>query len=557
MNILCIHGGLARALSKLGHEVLAPQVGPEPLLDVPALLAREGFAPDLILQQERLDHRVLLQGLEQVDCPKIYWSVDSHLNLFWQRYYLRLFDGVATPHPSLFKNLDDAPPVLGLAVSGFARPFEAFARRRHDIAFVGRISRARPLRGWLAEFLEQGYARHSPVLAQDLSWQEMMALYQDTCLAPNEAILGEVNFRLLEAASCGCLVLSPNVGEDQDALFLPGREIAVYDHVLELKALMDRYLAHPEKAEAVARAAWERVNREHLPIHRAEKLLTFAHGLTGSTVTGDRAATAMAMARYRLWRNNGLPGLDAQAMDAELAALSGAAEVTAARLGLMVQAGAKGKALELALAVLARDIHPDDAELNLAGSMTGIYADRWPLALQFFYRQARAERSSARPANPVELCLQWAALLTRRGMTMTPGSRHEAATMPPTTAEECLNLAGRLDPHDLDAARKLDALYARTKGYDYMRMGALSFLTLHARQKQPKNWRLGLGLGLVNLRAFRLQQGLEELVLALDIARKNDREQAFYRALDGMDPSGLTRAALKAATGQSSDTAPE
>ena len=56
------------------------------------------FRPDVIIQMEYLGRRVFLSGMSELDCPKIFWAVDSHLNLFWQRWYGRLFDVVLTPH---------------------------------------------------------------------------------------------------------------------------------------------------------------------------------------------------------------------------------------------------------------------------------------------------------------------------------------------------------------------------------------------------------------------------------------------------------------------------
>ena len=68
----------------------------------------------------------------------------------------------------------------------------------------------------------------------------------------------------------------------------------------------------------------------------------------------------------------------------------------------------------------------------------------------------------------------------------------------------------------------------------------LSDLSLHERD----NWRLGLRLGLVNLRAFRLREGLEELRLAGVLADKRGETHRFVSALDHEDTSGAIRRAL-------------
>lgn len=540
MKICSISKHVGSALKDMGHEVLCfwPQ---RPLFDLQAALSEAAFTPDLIFQEESLGQRVILQGLRHFSCPKVFWSLDTHLNLFWQSHYFRLFDGVLSPHESILqKNLRPPhPPFARMAMFGQKRPWKPYAKRQHDVAFVGRITEHRPLRRWLAEFLE---ANAKAKIAQELLFPEMLDLYCDARLAPNESLLAEVNFRLLEAASCGCLVLSQEVGPDQDALFTVGKEIETYAHVLELKALLDHYCAHPDQAERLGRAAWERVRREHLVQHRAQQLLDFASGLPPSQALGHDAEPAHWLTLAHLQRA-GMVVIPWQNLTQALGKLPPTPEVLAARITLLTENGQKDAALTLLYRILSEGLHPAELELNETGSLAGLLLDDWSLAKQFWYRHTTKSGSNRAVAlkSPANLCLLWARELVGAEKLGSSGFPYNPGAHLPKAAVECLYLAQRLDPDDLEITRRLAALTSTLRGHDYIRLGHLSHLALHA----PDDWRTGLQLGMTNLRAFRPRVGLEELALARDHARLQGKEGSFLRTLAALDPKGYVLAALK------------
>ncbi len=528
----------------MGHEtvVLWPTDGS--ILDLERELGERNFVPDLIFQEEFLGPRVLLKELESFDCLKIFWSVDTHLNLFWQKQYGRLFDGIMTPHISFLSEKSGLfPHAARLARFGNKIPWRPFAERDVPVAFVGRINEYRPTRKWLADFLAENYPTE---LHSDIAFNEMFNLYQRTRLAPNEAIMAEVNFRLMETASCGCLTLSQEVGPDQDVLFAPGREIETFSHILELKALLDHYMDRPEEAERKAHAAWERVQREHLPRHRAEAVLDFAAGLSCSAEKSQEARTAFTLSLYRL-RRAGRLSVPLETMASKLAELPPTAEVLSALLRLHVEEGNREKAAGLAALILTQGLHSGEMTLNLTGSMAGLHLENWDLAKEFWYRHQRALGTAARTATPVKpedplrLCLLWCAELRRAGISVEPGDTFEPGIHLPATAMDCVLLARPLGLPELEVARLADAVLAQCKGFEYMRLGYLSDLSLRRRE----DWRTGLSLGLVNLRTFRLEEGLEEILLARETAVSQGREKAFHRALAGMDETGYIQVALR------------
>ncbi len=79
------------------------------------------------------------------------------------------------------------------------------------------------------------------------------------------------NMRLYEATGVGALLLTDrkdNLGE----LFEVGKEVVVYSSAKEAAELIRYYLAHPDEAQAIARAGQVRTLREHTYRHRMEEL---------------------------------------------------------------------------------------------------------------------------------------------------------------------------------------------------------------------------------------------------------------------------------------------
>ena len=544
MRICALSQSIGSALQRQGHEVLIIEQNQLPVIfDLEQELHKRSFSPELIFQEEPLGRRVVLKGLETFQCPKIFWSIDTHLNLFWQIYYFRLFDVIATPHVSILEQIVGLrTPVARMARFGYDLPWKPHAERIHCVSFVGRFSDQRPRRTWLADFLRENF---NGAIFQGVPMEKMLSIYRDTRLAPNESILAEVNFRLLETASCGCLCFSPRIGQDQEALLEPGKEIQEYDDVLELKSLLEYFTTHPELSEEKGRAAWERVQAGHLVEHRARDVLRFAETLPDSNAPAARgyaAATAFWLTIWNLRRGNRCD-IGTMIVQSALEALPQTAELISARIQLLLFERRNNEALSLAAQVLASDRHARSLECNLIGSMLGIATNEWGVAKQFWYRHCKNRgMSTRRPDSPVKLLRYWAGELKNRGVRCTPGFTFDMARHLPQTSYECLYVAQNIEPDNLDISRQMDTLFAQTNEFDYMRLGILSHLTLH----QADNWRYALTLGHINLKSYRLQQGIEEIALAWGKAREQDKERSFLRTLESLDPRGRILAFIHA-----------
>lgn len=524
MNILLVDGAvLLNPLREAGHNVLhfsPPGLGVASLLPV---LAQSAFAPDLVIQSEHLANRLLLDDLPQIQCPKIFWAIDSHLNLFWHRYYARLFDAVLTPHLSLWQALPPCwrhPEVHHFTKPGAARPFKPHAQRARRLALVGVLNQHRHLRLKLAELLKERWGVES---LQNIPFKDMLALYDDTRIIPNESIAREVNFRLMEAASCGAVPLTQDVGPDQDNLFEPGREILVYRDVVELVAHIEALLADPARAEAIGRAAWERVQREHLPVHRVARIEALAKQMAvappRTPLAGTESAAILWLCLIQMHRSWHVETRPDRLLEVG-ARLPQTPEILAYRLRLLAEYDGPGAALPFLEQILAKNMHRADLDLNLAGSLIAVRAGDQPLALQFWLRQTlygqagerpAPARAPARPENLYDLCLAWADLLSKAGRKAQLGLTVNIAIGIPECAWTTLLLAqtlpaDQIPENDLPRLKKIEALTAHIKGLEFYHLGYLAQLCL----AQPDDWRLQMRYAEACLQTFRLEEGLAE-----------------------------------------------
>ncbi len=547
MKICLIHAPfpISAAFRELGHTVLDVRPEAGEIHDIGETLDRKNFSPDLLLQTETLAKRVILSGLGQIACPKLFWCLDPHLNAFWHSAYARLFDMTLSTQKRWMPEIGrrGAKDVRRLPWFGFDSPWTPWDKRTHDLAFVGRVSKQRPARLWFVEFLKNHFSGSADLaLAQDLAPDQMFKLYQNSRLAPNETIFGEVNFRLFESASCGCLPLDPDLEDEHQGLFEPGREMETYSDVLELKAVLERCLKDDKRSRVMALAARDRILREHLPAHRAADILDMAAQATSSAATGLEGDKWFWLTAFQLWESERI-NIVPELVERSLSALPPDGDVLSALVRLQAGTGKDGKAIETMKALLANGFQADHLELNLAGSMVALKTGQWDMAKEFWYRQLKSGdgKHPMPPDDPVRLLMLWSKELHRAGLMVRAGFPFDGNRHLPLAASECLAKILADEPENLEALRRFESFFRDFRGMEQTRVGFLSILTLHERT----DWRLGIELGLVGLQSFRLEAGLDELLVAGNLAKKQGEIKSFLRVLKARDPSGLAFKALE------------
>ncbi|MDL2271734.1 glycosyltransferase [Desulfovibrio sp. OttesenSCG-928-I05] len=539
MNILAVHCNFVSTLEASGHRVavLAPE---SEFMSLAAELERlrreQDFIPDCIIQQERLGKRLFIRDLAAAPCPTFFLAVDSHLNMFWHRFYSRLFDCLLTPHASLFRALPlewRHPEIVLFPHIGQDMPHVPFAERRTDLGLCARLTKHRKIRTWMTELLAPQGLR----LEESLPFADMLALYSDTRIVPNESIAFEVNFRLFEAASCGCLVLCQDCGPDQESAFTPGTEMLIWRDCFELREHVVFFTKRPEIAEKIGRAARARIQAEHLPKHRAATLLHLTANVSQGRATGREAARLEWLAEMELARH-GLLKISIPWLLDRRKAFEDDPEVLAGTLRLAAESGRKQDALELTRSLLlpaghATQSHALTLELAGAASAAALQLGDIPLARAHLlaYTRTLPPQHAVSGACAVDIALAWAEYFRKAGRLAQPGSRFDPQRGAlPECAYEFLLLARHLhnDPRELSRILEATAtLSAQVPPFVEYAVGHLAELSLH----QPENWRVRLDFAFACFKACRLELGLAETATAWQCALDAGQRKSFLRVL--------------------------
>lgn len=548
MNIFLVDCDLGELPGHRVHKVHLDDgsiVSVQRLLDDPA---SEGgrFRPDVVIQMEHIGRRVFLSGLAELPCPKVFWAVDSHLNLFWQRWYGRLFDVVLTPHKSLFDALPQEwqlGDVRRAAMQGCDRPWRPHAGRTHAASFVGRIDQNRPQRFRFAQLLEQ---RHG-VKPCVLPYHEMMPLYDDTRILPNESICREFNFRIMEGASCGCCVLTENIGDDLAANFEPGSEVLTYGHALELDELLFFLAGRPGVTEKIGKAAHRRVMESHLLEHRVADLLRMLPCIAAKTCSSGESERILALACIQWARANPAYEQYLPVLGARLECQPPHPDVMAMRLRLLAEGGqwdAARNMLSMILADMAAktpcpdnraglppsDGSADSLDLLTVCAVVALRLGELPLFLTCWNRQKHLCPELAEPQDIFQACLAWAQILARTQRLCQPGFHFDPARHCPETAFEMTQMAKHYVSSDESVHQWIQAMATccdKTPFY-HLALDYRARLSLDA----PDDWRSSLEYSRGCLNAYFLEQGLAEATMARELARKAGEEEEFATLAD-------------------------
>ena len=529
MHILLINWDLPLLPGHTCHPISIRQGG---IFSLQRLLKRQGtlpknVQPDLILQKESLGTRVIFRDLASFPCPKIFWSIDSHLNLFWQHWYAQLFDLVLSPHPSLWRKLPVSwahKYTSSFPYPGYARRFTPHSQRPRDAVFVGIIDENRIQRKRFAEFLA---AEHG-VCPQRLPFLKMLELYETSRLLPNESIGREFNFRIMEGASCGCCVLTEDIGEDLEANFTVGQEVLTYRQIRELHELICFLKSRPALTEKIGHSAWLRVQKEHLPEHRLQQLESFANSLSAQSLDQESGQRLAILSAVQASRGDGLAAATLAELSRLLETLSPHPDVMAMGLRLATEAGDFDK-VRAQLKDLLAEYRPSKPPLDLA---LAIYCASFRLRDKAQLQVAKnlLVQHLPNPSTLSDQCfpLALADLLVREQRICQPGFRFDPKRHCPETALELLLMCEACD--DSLPPRLLQKKVADLACH-------IPFTTLNKTYCQrvadatPGSWPAAFEAGLRCLESFAASEGQKYLQKAHTLAQAEGQEDVFRKRL--------------------------
>ena len=510
-----------------GHNVRHIQLPSGGIVSIFKFLGRDEngdpfFKPDLLVQREKLGPRIFLRDLEKVtSCCKVFWAVDSHLNSNWHTLYARLFDVLLTPHPSIFKrdpNFQKLPPIYNFPFPGIKRDFVEFDQRPNKLAFVGRINDERRQRQTFAKYLQRFNC-----LFRECAFNEMLDLYSQTQILPNESIAQEFNFRIMEGASCGCCVLTEDIGDDLAANFVPGQEVLTYKHIQELDELIKFCLAKPKIAAAIGRAAWQKVQQAHLPEARRDTLFKVVQEATQHDGKDDLANFALATSQWI--RSNPKSHANLPTCLKMLARAPQNPEVQNMRLRVLAEQKDRVAGDELFGTILARIkelANPlEDLETCVALYAYALLSDSQDLMGKLLKLLNFADR--------LKLGLKLAWQLLETGRISQTGFIFQTWQSCPQTAMELLLTLGELpmEREEKDLWNEvMQAVFDKSVN---------NFFTAEFQANlcmyYPNKWQTSFNLAYSMFKTYMLEAGLKELKVAYDLANSQGQLTEFQAML--------------------------
>ena len=496
------------------------------------MLERQNFHPDVLLQCERLGKRIFLKGLEDVEFPKIFWAIDSHLNMHWQRWYVQLFDYVLTPHVSIFQALcpEWQPKKIQRCIfPGILRPWIPHAERSESISFVGVIDENRQARKAFANILDKWHnakIRHC-------SFHEMLDLYSQTCILPNECIANEFNFRITEGASCGCCVLTPDIGADLEANFTPGKEVLTYKHILEMHEILGFLKNRQKISESIGQSAQKRVLSEHLSDHKGMDIARVCEQISARKRTGSEIKRIFALTCLEWARS--APELRKKISDFEGFLDSDDDHIDTLSMKLRLRLEENNNALatsllnKLSYYLLNKCYDKENIDAHTVCAVGACRLHNMPLFLKHFTFCKHFGPEIRHPENEFQALLCWAEILEKTNRISQPGFTFESGVHCPETALECLLEAGIFQREEHERKlwiRRLSECCDRTPLKELSKMS-------HAQLSidNPTSWQHSLSYAISCLAMNDLQGGMDELRMARQLAEKCGEVAAFEEAL--------------------------
>lgn len=235
------------------------------------LASLEGEGLDLIVHiDDGLRYR-----LPETRCPRVFWAIDTHLDLAWYQEKAPDFDLVCVAQRDAVSELRNAGVKivdwLPLACDpSVHRDWKT--SREDDLCFVGNV-----FPGDRAEMLQRVRSRFPKLLVGQYFFDEMAQIYSRHKIGLNRSIRNDVNMRVFEVMACGALLMTNDLAAyGLSELFQDGVHCVTYADYEELIDKLQFYLKYDAVRERVARQGTQEVTARHTYLDRMQRLLSLA-----------------------------------------------------------------------------------------------------------------------------------------------------------------------------------------------------------------------------------------------------------------------------------------
>jgi hypothetical protein len=266
--LLCNQNWFAPQLCERGHKVVT--AGPpgrgfdiaysHPSCSLQSVLAAlpSGFKPDRFVYFDD-SGPIWLTGLEALDVPSLFYSIDAHHHSNWHRHFAAAFDAVLVSQKDYLAEIQQRAPFAEWFPLWAPDILTPAAERPLDVTFRGTLNRK--VNTERVEFFE----RLGKLVNIDACQGDFRDVYPRSKIVINQAVRRDFNFRVFEALSSGALLITPHVDNGLLDLFVPGEDIVTYElnNVEEAADKIRYFLAHEDERARIAERGYLKLCEFH------------------------------------------------------------------------------------------------------------------------------------------------------------------------------------------------------------------------------------------------------------------------------------------------------
>ena len=207
-------------------------------------------------------------GLESCAATKVFYSVDAHHHHEWHASFAALFDLVLVAQKDYLKSFHYSDNKYWFPPWALFE-MEPLAEKTRDVVFRGNMDpKLHPKRKLFFDKLQE-------LVPVDASYGEFYEPYRSAKIVINQAVRGDLNFRVFEAMACGALLLTPSPTVGLEDLFTDGRDLVLYerDNFAVAAEKIRYFLSHEDERSRIAYSGWELVRSKHSNGARVDTLL--------------------------------------------------------------------------------------------------------------------------------------------------------------------------------------------------------------------------------------------------------------------------------------------
>ncbi len=239
-------------------------------MDIHEIIAKlpNNFMPDVVVMFDN-SGPLYITGLEDLEIPTIFYSIDVHHHYELHSYLYHVFD-------KMFVAMKDYIPYLNLFCGDDIEWLPLWASKIVDVSdekkygavFVGTLDEK--LNADRVKFFNKLKEKTDVFCTQGRWWE----IFPYSEIVINQTVKGDLNFRVFEAMGTGSLLLTERSTNGLLNIFEDKKHLITYtkNDVNEASDKIKYYLDHKNEAKEIALDGREEILKKHLPRHRADFL---------------------------------------------------------------------------------------------------------------------------------------------------------------------------------------------------------------------------------------------------------------------------------------------